>query len=396
MSNPGVDYVAISADDHLQEPVTLWQQRLSKALVPKGPRLIELPNGGHAFQIGDTPPKPLDILVAAGQSIERKREAIPARWENVRPGFYEPRARLADMDLDGVYASVMYPNMLLDVTMNQVDVARDVKLPMLQIYNDHMSEFCSVAPQRLVGYGILPTESPEQAVAEMRRVASLGSVQGMLLPVTPDLGDWSDAIWEPIFAAAVDLGFVLSLHAGKPRWMPRRSELAKRPHGMGLYIHAGYTSVIESFTHLFWSGCFDRHPELVIISVEGGIGWLPHWKDRAGKVFTRWAADQGFSRPPSEWFGKNFFATFEEDVVGLRCLDLLGADTVMWASDYPHSASFFPGSREHIAREFKDVAEGDRRKITWETAARIYRLAARDSILGAHSSTAGRAGAAAR
>ncbi len=394
--SPSPDYVAISADDHLQEPVTLWQERLPKRLVPLGPRLVELPNGGHAFQIGDTAPKPLDILVAAGQSIERKREQLPARWENVRPGFYDPRARLADMDQDGVYASVMYPNMLLDVAMNQVDVAREAKLAMLQVYNDHMSEFCAVSTERLVGYGILPTESPEQAVAEMRRVARLGSVRGMLLPVVPDLGDWSDEHWEPVWAAAVELAFVLSLHAGKPRWMPRRSELAKRPHGMGLYIHAGYTSVIESFTHLFWSGCFDRHPGLVIISVEGGIGWLPHWKERAGKVFSRWAADEGFSRPPSEWFGRNFFATFEEDTVGLRCLDLLGADTVMWASDYPHSASFFPGSREHIAREFEDIAEADRRKITWETAARIYGLAARDAVVKAGPAVPSPAAAARR
>ena len=98
-------YGAISSDDHLQEPVTLWQERLPAAPGRARSRLVELPNGGHAFQIGDTPPKPLDVLVAAGQTLEQKRENVPARWENVRRGFWDAKFRLEDMDLDGVWAS---------------------------------------------------------------------------------------------------------------------------------------------------------------------------------------------------------------------------------------------------------------------------------------------------
>lgn len=368
-------YVAISSDDHLQEPVTLWQERLPKSLVPKGPRLIELPNGGHAFQIGDSAPKPLDILVAAGQTIEQKREQIPARWENVRRGFWDAEGRLADMDLDGVWASVMYPNMILDICMNQVEVDAEAKLPILQVYNDRMSEFCKVSPNRLIGYGITPTQSPEQAVAELERVRKLDHVQGMLLPVKPDLSDWIDPIWEPLFAAAESLGFVLSVHGGKPRWMPPRSELAKMPHGMALYIHTGYTSMIEAFTQIFWSGCFDRHPKLKIVSVEGDIGWIPHWKERSDRVFSKFAVDKGFKTHPHEWFGKNFLATFEADPIGIRCLDVIGDDVLMWASDYPHSASSFPDSKGHIQKHFGDLAPATRRKLTWDTCAALYGIA---------------------
>ncbi len=365
-------HVAISADDHLQEPVRLWQERLPRSLVQRGPRLIELDNGGHAFQIGDTEPKPLDILVAAGQTIEQKREQVPARWENVRSGFWEPEARLADMDLDGVWASVMYPNMMLDVMMNQVDVDPEAKLPIIEVYNDHMSEFCSVDPNRLIGYGLVPTQSAEQAVAELERVRKLDHVPGMLLPVQPDVSDWIDPIWEPMWAAAEALGFILSVHAGKPRWMPRRSELAKMDHGMAIYIHTGYTSIIEALTHIFWSGCFDRHPGLRVISVEGDIGWIPHWKERADRVFSKFAVDQGFSTHPHEWFGRNFLATFEADPIGIRLLDVIGDDVLMWASDYPHSASSFPDSVNHIQKHFGHLPEATRRKLTWDTAAALY------------------------
>ena len=368
------EYGAISSDDHLQEPVTLWEERLPSRLVDKGPRLVELPSGGHAFRIGDTPPKPLDVLVAAGQSIEQKREKIPARWENVREGFWKPEARLADMDLDGLWASVMYPNMTLDVMMNQIDVDPEAKLPIIQVYNDHMSEFCGVCPERLIGYALTPTQSPEQAVAEAERVRKLDHIKGLLLPVRPDVSDWIDPIWEPLWAAASRLGLALSVHAGKPRWMPHRSELAQVPHGMGVYFHAGYLSVIEALTQIFWCGCLDRYPDLKLISVEGDIGWIPHWKERADRVFSKFAIDEGFDTHPHEWFGRNFFATFEGDPTGIRMLDAIGEDTLMWASDYPHSNSSFPRSMAFIDENLGDVPGGTRRKLTWDTAAALYGL----------------------
>jgi predicted TIM-barrel fold metal-dependent hydrolase len=203
-------------------------------------------------------------------------------------------------------------------------------------------------------------------------VRKLDHVAGMLLPVKPDVSDWIDPIWEPLWTAAVDLGFVLSLHAGKPRWMPTRAELAKLPHGMALYFHTGYLSVIESFTHIFWSGCFESHPTLKIVSVEGDIGWLPHGKERSDRVFSKFAIDKGFKTHPHEWFGRNFFATFEADPAGIRLIDLIGEDVLMWASDYPHSASSFPDSRGHIARHFGHLDPGLRRKLTWDTCARLY------------------------
>ncbi len=367
-----MQYTAISSDDHLQEPITLWQERLPAKFRAQGPRIVDLPNGGQAFQLGDTPPKPLDLLVAAGQTLEEKKKKIPARWENVRPGFWKPADRLADMDRDGIWATVLYPNMLLDLHMNQVDIEPELKLATFQVYNDHMSEFCKHDTTRLIGYGMIPTRDPQTAVKEMERVAKLGNVKGMLLPVKPDLSDWIDPVWDPLWAAASRLGFILSLHGGKPRWMPPRSELAKTKHGMGLYIHAAYLSVIESFSNIFWSGCFERYPDLRIISVEGDIGWIPHWKERSDRVFTKFALDEGFKTHPFEWFGRNFFATFEGDPMGIRMLDVIGESTLMWASDYPHSNSSFPNSVAHIQKHFGQLPEATRLKLVWENAAKMY------------------------
>ncbi len=378
-------YGAISADDHLQEPVTLWQERLPRRLVEYGPRLVEV-DGDHAFQIGDNPPKKLDGLLMAGGAIDGRTQVGAVRWEEVRPGFWQPDARLLDMDRDGVWATVLYPNMILDITMNQADVEPEAKLPILQVYNDHVSAFCSHAPERLLGYAILPTQSPEQALAEMERARRLDHIVGMLLPVVPDLSDWIDPIWNPVWAAAADLGLVLSVHAGKPRWMPRRAELVGHKGPMMVYMHLGYTSVMETIGHIFWTGAFDRHPELKLVSVEGDIGWLPHFKRRAQKMQRRHGDWIGIASDPGRWFGHNYFATFESDPVGLANRHAIGVETLLWAADYPHSASSFPGSMKQIAEDFAELPEPETRRIVWENAAELYGIAPPPGIAAAPGS----------
>jgi predicted TIM-barrel fold metal-dependent hydrolase len=362
---------AISADDHLQEPVTLWQERLPKRLVDKGPRLIELDNGSHAFQIGSSAPKPLDGLIMAGGAIEGGANRKAVRWENVRPGFWRPADRLKDMELDGVWATVLYPNMILDICMNQVDVDVEAKLPIIQVYNDHMNEFCAHDPNRLIGYAILPTQSPEQAVAEMQRIRKSVNIAGILLPVKPDVSDWIDPIWEPVWATAQELNLTMSVHAGKPRWMARRSELDGKGQMM-IYFHLGYSSVVETTAQIFWTGAFERYPKLKLVSVEGDIGWLPHFKRRAKKMASKHGQWMGLKTDPSEWFGRNYFATFESDPIGIRNRDEIGVDTLMWAADYPHSASSFPGSMKQIERDFGELSKEERRKITWDNVAKLY------------------------
>ncbi len=307
----------------------------------------------------------------AGGAIDGKGDRLAVRWENVRPGFWKPADRLKDMDIDGVYATVLYPNMILDITMNQVDVDAEARLPILQVYNDHMSEFCSHDPKRLIGYGILPTQSAEQAVAEMKRVRKLEHIKGMLLPVKPDVADWIDPRWDPVWATAQDLDLTLSVHAGKPRWMPRRSDLDGKGEMM-IYMHLGYSSVMEAVGNIFWSGAFDRYPKLRLVSVEGDLGWIPHFKRRAEKMFSRHGDWLGVKSDPSEWFGRNFFATFESDPIGLELRDVIGVESIMWAADYPHSASSFPRSMQQIEDDLAMLTKEEHRKITWENVQNLY------------------------
>ena len=364
----------ISADDHLQEPADLWQRRMPAKLRDQAPRLVDMEDGGQGFQIADQPPRPLGILVMAGQPPDQFKDG-GLTWGDVPKATYDPTSRLEAMDADGIYATVLYPNICLDPMMDQVRLEPEVATSIYRVYNDHISEFCSHDTNRLLGAALLPLDDVQVAVGELERVAKLAGIRAALLPIIPPSGrEYNDPYFEPLWDAANEIGLPLSIHAGRPRALPNRHEVMKMPGGAAVYMHIGPFSIPETFAYIIWTGVFDRYPNLKIVCVEGGIGWLAFYKQRAQQVFDRhrnWIG-HGLKTGPDEWFGRNIFATFEEDAAGLQSLDLIGHGTVMWASDYPHSETTWPRSRQAIEESFQGLAEDRTRQIVHDTAAALY------------------------
>jgi len=366
--------IVVSADDHLQEPPMLWQERLPAKLRDQAPRLVDLPDGGQGFVVADQAPRPLGILVMAGRSASDYTEK-GLTWDDVPVGSYEPAGRLKDMDSDGVTASVLYPNICLDMMMDQVRLAPELAREVYKVYNDHMSEFCLEAPDRLVGVGLLPLDTTEGAIAELERLTNLPGIRAALIPYIPPGGrDWNDPYFEPFWAAANEIGMPLSVHSGRPRSLPTRAETLNMPGGGSIYMHIGPIGMAETLARIMWTGALDRYPNLKIVSVEGGIGWLAFFIERGEHVRKRHSGWTGtkLESGPRDWFGRNLFATFEEDETGLHDIDFIGADSVMWASDYPHSDTTWPNSMETIDRVFAGVDEETRMKITRGNAAKLY------------------------
>ena len=368
--------VIVSADDHLQEPPDLWRERLPARLRDQAPRLVDLPDGGQGFVVADQAPRALGILVMAGRDASEFTDK-GLTWDDVPVGSYDPAGRLRDMERDGVSASVLYPNICLDMMMDQVRLSPELAREVYKVYNDHMSEFCSTAPDRLVGIGLLPMDTTEDAVEELERLATLPGIRGALIPYIPPGGrDWNDPYFEPFWAAANEVGMPLSVHSGRPRSLPLRAETMRMPGGGSIYMHIGPISMAETLARIMWTGAFDRYPKLKLVSVEGGIGWLGFFIERGEHVRKRHSAWTGvhLESGPRDWFGRNLFATFEEDVTGLHDLDLIGAESVMWASDYPHSDTTWPNSMATIDRVFAGVDAAARDKITRANAAKLYGL----------------------
>lgn len=365
----------ISADDHLQEPPDLWTSRLPKGLRKRGPHVIRLPDGSDAWAVEGATPRPFGILVSSHTKASKRKDS-GLTWDDVPRGAWDADARVKDMDLDSIDKTFLYPNVGLDFYMGQVRLKPDLMAPVCRAYNDYLSEWCSTHRKRLYGIGLIPCDDVKEAVAELKHIAKLPNIKGGLIPTTPPSADWNDPKYEPIWKTAEDLGVVLSIHAGKPRGLPNRNDIYKMPGGAMIYMQLGRLSIIETFGYLFWSGVFERHPKLKFVSVEGDIGWLPWFAERGDNVIKRHGGWTGhkLKHPPSYWFGRSFFATFEEDVAGIKMRDDIGIETLMWASDYPHSATTWPESVKCIEKGFKGVSGKELKKIVHDNVSRVYDL----------------------
>ncbi len=369
-----IDGISInSADDHVQEPPDLWEKRLPKNLRDRAPRVIVMEDGRGAWSIPGKPPRPFGILVAAGT---RRDGGTNLTWDDVPKGSYDPDARIKDMDLDHIQTTFMYPNVCLDFFMNQVKLDADVMGPVCRAYNDHLSEFCVTHRKRLFGIGLVPMDTLDEAIAELKHIAKLPNMKGAMLPVTPPVADWNDLRWDPLWKTAEDLGLIISFHTGKPRGMANRQEMEKQHGGLQIYYQLGRLSMVETFGYLFWSGVFERHPKLRFVSVEGDVGWLPYFKERGEGLMKKHLRWTGFKLeyPPGHWFGTNFFATFEEDRLGVELRHKIGIECMLWASDYPHSATTWPESSKAIEETFAGVPKDEVRQIISTNTAKLYGL----------------------
>jgi uncharacterized protein len=366
----------ISADDHLAETPDLWEKRLPKGLREKGPRFVQLPGGGDGWLMPGAPaPRPLGLDVMAGRKYE-DYQASGIRWQDVRPGCYEPSARLKDMDEGGIWGTVLYPNVGLGFGGGRgFSGDWEMAIACMRAYNDHLSEFCSHNLNRLAGAALVPMASTESAVAEVQRAGKLPGIRAAMLPVFPaDEKEWNHPDYEPLWSALEGNSLAISIHISEKRGQKIAPWAMAHPGGAETMINTITLGTAEAFSYMMWSGVFDRHPKLKVVSVESGIGWLGYFRERANNVYKRhryWTHSK-LQHEPGEYFGRNIFATFEEDLVGIRTRDMIGVDALLWSSDYPHTDTSWPKCRENIDEHFVGVSEMDKRKVIAENAARVY------------------------
>jgi predicted TIM-barrel fold metal-dependent hydrolase len=381
----------ISADDHVQETPDLWERRLPPGLRSKAPKVIRLDDGGAAWAWGNNPPRPLGMDVWAGREIRDERDIETVPWEKVYRGTYDPDERLNAMNRDGISASVLYPNFsrafvgmwLTDAGPGGADrLDSELALACIQAYNDHIAEFCTADKRRLVPVGIVPMESVETAVLEIRRMAAKG-VRSGLIPPEPGRGRfWNDPQFEPIWQTMDELGMVISLHLGVQSGIRLPAHL---PTATG--VPPGSAETMSTLarmlmalpvTTLLWSGIFDRYPKLKLAAVETDVGWLAYVKQRAEWVYKnfpwRWHRKPNLKNPPGYYFGHNLFATFQEDLAGIQSRNLTGVDALCWSSDFPHPETTWPNTRDTLKEQFQGIPQDDVEKLVAGNCARLFEI----------------------
>jgi predicted TIM-barrel fold metal-dependent hydrolase len=357
----------ISIDDHVIEPADVWQSRLPAKYRDVGPRVIQ-ERGKMQFVGGVFSYEPSDegelcdwwlyedkrvpqtrLSAAAGFSREEVK-VTGITYEEMRDGCYDPVARLADMDMNHTEAQMSFPSFPRFCGQTFME-AEDKELSDLCVkaYNDWMvEEWCAGSDGRLIPLTIVQLWDADLAAAEIHRNAERGvrAVCFSEIPPYLNLPSIHTDYWEPFFRACEETGTVINMHIGSSSKMPSTSTDA--PAAVGSTLTFG--NAMSSMADWLFSGWLDRLPTLKLAYSEGQIGWIPYILERADNVWEENRAWGGFGdkvpEPPSTYYYRQIYGCFFDDVYGLDNLEKVGVNNICFETDYPHSDSTWPHSKE--------------------------------------------------
>lgn len=351
-----------SADSHIMEPATLFQDRLPASL-----KKFAI----HSRKEGD-----YLITGTADKIIYRLRVGQHREKElgdNQRKGIREIPGRLEDMALEGVDAEICFPS--LGLWMYAIDDPEG-EAASCAIYNDWNNEFLSGHPTRFVRCGMLPVLDFSNTLAEIKRIAALGFTAAMLPAVSPiGLPKYNDAAWDPVFALAGDLGLVFVMHTGTGL----ESVIVERGPGAAVINYTNQmTDAVRSVMYLVAGGVLDRNPKAKCAFIESGASWLAALAERMDEVHEAHAnfVNPKLSRLPSAIIDDQVWASFQHDRACIASRHLPGGKNVMWGSDYPHAEGTFPLSRQITQDLFEglNVSDADKADILGLNGARLFRM----------------------
>jgi predicted TIM-barrel fold metal-dependent hydrolase len=311
---------------------------------------------------------------------------FPPSYDDLHPGSYDAGARLDYLDEQGIVAQVLYPNVggFGNQFFLRLDDA-DLKLACVRAYNDFLTEWCSADPDRLLPITATPFWDIEATVAEIERCAEAGH-RGVLFTGAPQVFDeplLGDRHWDPLWAIASQLDLPVSFHIGGGDMFKGFTAERVTTHGMPATVAwQGVKMFMENgiqLGDLLLSGVLPRFPDLRVVSVESGIGWVPFVLEAVDYMFNQALVSKerdDFEDLPSEYFRRQVFSTVWFESSGpLQLLDTIGADNVLFETDFPHPACLYGSIQAKAARLVEGHPDDVRDKVLHDNGAALYRVA---------------------
>lgn len=367
----------ISVDDHLLEPPTLWTGRLPARLVEQGPTVITRADGTEVWRYAGKEYETTGTLAVAGKGVEEFTHA-PIAYRDMRPGCYDPKARLEDMDLDGIWGSLSFPTFCRFAGHRFLEGAdRQLAQLCIQAFNDFvLDEWCAAAPERLVPLVILPLWDPDACVREVERTAANGAKAVAFSENVTKLGLPSihTGHWDNVFRAIEETDLAMCMHVGSSSELITSSSDA--PYGVHTSL-VGLGSMVAC-SDLLFSHVFHDFPDLRVVLSEGGAGWVPYLLERCDWNLDRHSAHSQMRNDvkPSELFHRNIWVCIISDAVALEARQHIGVDRIMWECDYPHADSYWPHSRKLLVESMHDVPDDEATAIAEGNARDVFRFGA--------------------
>jgi predicted TIM-barrel fold metal-dependent hydrolase len=368
--------VIISVDDHVSEPAGMFDKHLSGEALKTAPQLITTEKGTNywVYQGNTIPNTGLNAVVGR---VPEEYGMEPTSFSQMRKGVYDVHARIGDMNVNGMAASLNFASFVgFEGGLFHRVPDKAQALVHLRAYNDwHIDEWCGAYPGRFIPLGILPTWDTASTVDEIKRIANKGCTTVSINenPTKQGLPSIHDAYWEPFWKAITDHDMTICLHIGSGNPAP----FSSLDTPIEAWIITMPMSIAVSAADWLHLEALRRYPELRIALSEGGIGWIPYFLERADfthQQHNAWTHSNFLGAKPSELFRKHFLTCFIDDAFGLQSLPAIGEDTVAYECDYPHSDSLWPRSSQLLWEAVKQLSDEQIDKVTFRNAARFMRF----------------------
>lgn len=367
--------VLVSVDDHAVEPPDCLEGRLPARYASRTPRIARNAQGHDVWLYEGREVPNIGLNAVSGRPPE-DYGMEPTRYEQIRRGTWDVDARVADMNANGVLASLCFPSFPSFCGKLFLGTAdREFALAVLQAYNDwHLEDWCGRHPGRFIPMVVLPLWDPELAARELRRTARRGAraftmlenPESIALPSFHEIEHWS-----PLWRACSEEAVVVCIHIGTGKELPTPSlstpivaSMAATPLVIG-----------NCAADLIFSQLPQQFPELRFALSESGIGWIPYFLERCDYVQHQhrgWThTDLGGMRP-SEVFRRQFMSCFFQDRAGILLREEIGVERISWECDYPHSDSTWPRSPEMLWECLAGVPDDEIDLITHRNAMRWW------------------------
>lgn len=384
-----------SVDDHIIEPPNVWVDRVPEKYKDVCPRVITESDGSEYWVYEDT----RSVTGGLGASAGRRPEEITASgfpYADMRAGCYDAKARLDDMTVGGVLASLNFPSVPRfcgQLFWEAKD--KDLALLCVKAYNDWMvDEWCAADPGRMIPLAIIPLWDPLLAVQEMQRMYAKGVRSICFSENFEPLGlpTIHTGHWDPVLAAANEMNMVLSIHIGSSSTFHRISSDSPFMANFSL----GMIRPMGCLMDWIFGGFFQRYPNIKIALSEGSIGWIPWVLERAQQVYEtqrHWVAkgvSLGNVGPVQDYdttidtekidiyrdYKEHFYGCFIDDATGLGMIDVVGEDNVMIEVDYPHSDTTWPHSLTlaHKRLDAAGLTPAQQYKVLRGNAEKLYQF----------------------
>ena len=345
----------VDIDAHINEPMEAFEWFLEEPYQSRRPRLIKDTCGLTRILLeGRLYPDP-----RLKQAHSKKVEG--PKLGGARPGAADPKARVRDLDIEGIDVQVVIGSLGLALSTLP---DRDFAVAMARACNDFYADFCGFAPNRLKCMATLPLQDVNASIAEMKRaVRELGHV-GIILPPNVNGKNLDHQDFYPIYEAAEQLNLPIGVHWGNGAYLPaaglERFDTRFMAHAFGHTFEQ-----MIALTCLICGGIIEQFPRLRFAFLEAGCGWLPYWMRRLREGYERRSAEVPLmKKEPVEYLlsGSCYLATEPDEVLLPIVIKMFGDDFILFGSDYPHTDGKFPYSVKFV-RDRSDISDASKEKI---------------------------------